>query len=359
MSELAAHFEKRYRGGATIAADINHPANRFCVLVLFGPSGSGKTTILRCLAGLETPTSGTVRFGNEAWFDSQARVNLRPQQRGVGYLFQQYALFPHLTVRQNVDFAVRRDGKDAARRTDEMLHRFELTQIESRLPGQISGGQQQRVALARTLACRPRLLLLDEPLSSLDQGLREEVRGQLRTWLSEFGVPTIVVTHDRVDAIALGERIAVLSDGRILQQGPIQDVFSSPADRTVAEIVGVETIVEGRVVQGNDELICLDVHGVNLWAPARHVGGERALVCIRGEDVAFSREAEGTATYRNRLKGTIRAVTPEGPLVRLQIDCGFPLTALITKPACVELGLKPGDNGLALIKATAIHVMPI
>jgi len=357
MNQLVARFEKRFRGGATVAAELQQPIDQFSVLVLFGPSGSGKSTILRCLAGLERPDDGTIQFGGQRWFDSRSRENLPPQQRGVGYLFQQYALFPHLTVRQNVAFGMRADADATGQRVEELLEKFGLAGLEQRLPSQLSGGQQQRVALARTLACRPRLLLLDEPLSSLDQTLREEVRSQLRSWLSAFSIPTILVTHDRIDAMALGDQIAVLSNGRILQQGALQDVFSNPINETTARIVGVETILEGQILERAEELVRLDVHGVMLWATGRHAAGPRALACIRGEDVVFSRSDDGASSVRNRLHGRIVSLTPEGPLVRVSIDCGFPLTALITKPACADLNLKIGDAGFALVKATAIHVL--
>ena len=357
MNRLAARFEKRFRGGARVAAQFEQPIDAFSVLVLFGPSGSGKTTILRCLAGLERPEEGEIRCGHQTWFDSTARIHWRPQQRGVGYLFQQYALFPHLTVRENIAFGMHTNDREAGERVDELIERFDLVGLDRRLPRQISGGQQQRVALARTLACRPRLLLLDEPLSSLDQTLREAVRGQLRGWLSTFAVPTILVTHDRTDAMALGDQIVVLAEGRVLQRGAIDQVFSNPADETVARIVGVETIVAAQIVEQVEEMVCLSIQGVKLWAAAQPVTGARVLVCIRGEDVIISRELDGASSVRNRLKGRIVSVTPEGPLVRVVIDCGFRLTALVTKPASAELALKVDDQVTALIKATAIHVM--
>jgi len=356
MSQLVARFEKRFRAGATIAADLAHPLDSFSVLVLFGPSGSGKTTVLRTIAGLETPEQGTIRFGGKSWFDAATRTNLPPQARGVGYLFQQYALFPHLTVQENIAFGMNGDRAAAAVRARELAAKFDLEGLEHRLPAQISGGQQQRVALARTLACCPRLLLLDEPLSALDQTLREGVRTRLRGWLADAAVPTVLVTHDRLDALALGDRVAILDDGRVVQQGPVEEVFSNPSSETVARIVGVETIVRGRIVERDGDVMCVDVRGVRLWAVNKSDVDAQVMVCIRGEDVAFSREPAGESTIRNRLPGRITAITPEGPLVRVVIDCGFPITALVTRPASAELGLKTGDTGTAMIKATAIHV---
>jgi molybdate transport system ATP-binding protein len=357
MNQLVARFSRQFRGAARIDGRLDIPAQGFSVLVLFGPSGSGKTTILRCLAGLDVPEEGSIRFGDETWFDAESRTNLSPQQRSVGYLFQQYALFPHLTVRGNIAFGIKGDTVTARQRVAQLLDRFELAGLDDRYAHQLSGGQQQRVALARTLACEPRLLLLDEPLSSLDQALGEEVRGQLRDWLAAFGVPTILVTHDRADAMALGDNIVVLSEGRVLQQGPIQEVFAAPANLAVARIVGVETILPGRVVQRSDELVGVDINGVLVWGTARHVAGDRVLACIRGEDVMLSRAPLASGSVRNQLPAKVATLTDEGPLVRVGLDCGFRITALITRPACQELGLRPGDSSYALVKATAVHVI--
>jgi molybdate transport system ATP-binding protein len=357
MTRLTGRFVRRFSAGPRIEGEIDLPVGEFSVLVLFGPSGSGKTTVLRCLAGLDTPQEGTIRWEDEIWCDATRGVSLAPQRRAIGYLFQQHALFPHRTVWQNVCYGVARKGTDDEERLRGLLERLGLSGLEQRYPKQLSGGQQQRVALARTLACRPRLLLLDEPLSTLDQGLREEVRSQLRNWLTEFALPTVLVTHDRIDAMALGDRIAVMSEGRIVQQGSIEEVFSRPFNDVVARIVGVESVVEGRLMECVDGLACFDVQGTRVWAPAGPMATGRALLCIRGEDVAFMRTQEGTSSIRNRLRGVVTSLTSEGPLVRLGIDCGFPLTALITKPACAELGLRVGEVGVAMIKATAIHVI--
>jgi molybdate transport system ATP-binding protein len=212
MSEqLVARFEKRFAGGPTIAAELAAPADRFSITVLFGPSGCGKTTILRCLAGLERPDSGTIAMASDVWFDAAKRISLTPQQRDVGFLFQEYALFPHLTVAGNVGYALRKLA--AAQRTrlvDEMLARFDLTGLGQRYPRQISGGQQQRVALARALVRRPQLLLLDEPLSALDGPLREQMRQEMRQWLAAFAIPVVLVTHERLEATSLADQIVEL-----------------------------------------------------------------------------------------------------------------------------------------------------
>lgn len=209
--DLVARFEKRYASGTTISCELQMPANGFSVTVLFGPSGCGKSTFLRCLAGLERPEQGRIEFAGECWFDSNQRIHMSPQQRDVGFLFQDYALFPHLTVAANIAYGLQA-LPDAVQQkiTTEIMIRFQLQGLAQRFPKQISGGQQQRVALARALARKPRLLLLDEPLSSLDEDLRENLRNQLRVMLSDFNVPVVLVTHDRREANALSDRIVTM-----------------------------------------------------------------------------------------------------------------------------------------------------
>jgi molybdate transport system ATP-binding protein len=239
---LDADFERRFDRGPTIQATLRQSVATFSVTALVGPSGCGKTTILRSLAGLDAPAAGRIAFGEELWFDAQRRIHQPPQQRGIGYLFQEYALFPHLTVFENVAFGLRR-GEGASHasnvnRVRELLDILRLAGLEARHPHQLSGGQQQRIALARTVAPRPRLLLLDEPLSALDAPTRAELRDELRRLLTAWAIPTIIVTHDAAEVIAFADHVAVLCDGRIRQQGPVAEVFQKPADAEVARIIG-------------------------------------------------------------------------------------------------------------------------
>lgn len=210
-AEIRANFALDYRRGPTISADVRLPLDRFTITVLFGPSGCGKTTILRCFAGLERPSRGQItchgRFGNEVWFDAATRTHLTPQQRDIGYLFQDYALFPHRTVTQNIAFGLMSlTASERGDRVTNLLRALDLNGLEQRFPHQISGGQQQRVALARVLARRPRLLLLDEPLSAIDNRLRQQLRAELREILAAFAIPTLLVTHDPVEAEQLGNQ---------------------------------------------------------------------------------------------------------------------------------------------------------
>ncbi len=225
--ELLAQFEMRYPSGATVHGELRLPMDQFSITVLFGPSGCGKTTILRCLAGLQRPLRGVIRLGSETWFDADTKICRSPQERDIGFLFQEYALFPHLTVVQNIGYGLNHlAAVPRQRRIDEMLGALNLAGLEARYPHQISGGQQQRVALARVLARRPRLLLLDEPLSAIDDSLRAQLRLELRRVLTEFGIPVVLVTHDPVEAKQLAHRVVVLSDGRVTKAGTIDEVGS-------------------------------------------------------------------------------------------------------------------------------------
>jgi molybdate transport system ATP-binding protein len=360
MSErLVADFEKRFPGGVRIAFGWDQPPGSSSVTVLFGPSGCGKTTALRCLAGLARPDAGVIRRGDEVWFDAERRIHLSPQRRGVGLLFQDYALFPHLTVAGNVGFALASLPRaERKQRVESLLTAFELTELARRYPSQVSGGQQQRVALARAFARRPRLLLLDEPLSALDGPTRDQLRPELRRQLARFGVPVVLVTHDRGEAMALADHLVVMDQGRIVQQGPVADVFSRPAGLAVARIVGTETVHPGEVVGVADGLATVQVGearvvGVAPDAPVRDV-----FVCVRGEDVVLQRGAGGESSPRNRLNAVVGSLTWEGPLVRVGLDCGFPLVALVTRPACTDLVLSVGDHVTALLKAPAVHLIP-
>jgi molybdate transport system ATP-binding protein len=356
---LEARFEKRFAGSAAIHCDWQKPAGQSSVSVMFGPSGCGKTTTLRCLAGLDRPESGSIHHEGEVWFDAAHGKQLRPQERGVGFLFQEYALFPHLTVSRNIAYGLQTVPVGARNaRVAALLAMFRIEGLGDRYPRQLSGGQQQRVALARTVAVRPRLLLLDEPLSALDGRTRDEIRPELRRLLATLGIPVLLVTHDRVEAMALGDHVIVLDQGKILQQGPIAEVFGRPADLATASIVGVETVVVGKIVTVENGLATVAVGSVLLTAVAPSEPTAQVSVCIRGEDVVLQTSgASESISPRNRLDAAVLGWQLEGPLVRVQLDCGFPMTALVTRPAWEELGLREGDRVLALIKAPAIHLI--
>src|SRR5258705_2396736 len=220
---LHIRIQKRFPSGAVLnLADLQIPfaGSTSLITAVFGPSGAGKTTLLRCLAGLEHPDSGSIQFGNETWLDHNQSVCLAPQQRNIGFLSQDYALFPHLTVEQNVAYGLRRSApSERNSRVAELLGLLALSGFEHRYPRELSGGEQQRVALARSVAPRPRLLLLDEPLSALDAPTRTRLRGELRRLLLQLGIPALVVTHERLEALAIADHLVVLDAGTVLQNG--------------------------------------------------------------------------------------------------------------------------------------------
>jgi molybdate transport system ATP-binding protein len=263
MARLEVRIARRLPG---FALDADWAAGDG-VVALFGPSGAGKTLTLQCLAGLVTPDSGRIVVDGRVFFDAAARVNLPPQQRRIGYVFQGYALFPHLTVAGNVGFGLRdRPRAEREARVGEVLGRLGLAGLEARRPHELSGGQRQRAALGRALAIDPALLLLDEPLSALDAPLRATLRDELRATLRAVGTAAVVVTHDFTEAYRLGDRIVVYDAGRVVQQAPRAELLWQPASEAVARIVGLRNILHGTVVKAAPDRIQLAWRGQTLEA---------------------------------------------------------------------------------------------
>ncbi len=363
---LIADFSKIHASSFRVSCRLELPSHGRHTTVLFGPSGCGKTTVLRCLAGLEQPDSGTIRWNDEDWLDVAQKRVMTPQSRRVGMLFQDGALFPHLSIGDNIGFGLPRMASgERNERIRNLLQRFQIAELIDRLPLEVSGGQRQRVALARALAVRPRLLLLDEPLSSLDAMLREQMRHELRGILSECNIPTVLVTHDRAEAIALADHLVIMSRGTILQQGTWQYVFSNPLDLEVARMVGVETIVEGQIV-GVDAtgLAKVQIGEITLTSMLPHGGSASdsicgpVHVCLKAEDFVLLRQRVEHSSVRNQLPAVVESIQPEGALVRIVLQGGFRWTVLITKSALEEMQLRPGESVVAAIKAPAIHLIP-
>lgn len=358
-SEMIVEISKSFPGRLTIDASFLMVLDPPTVLILFGPSGSGKTTILRCLAGLEWPDQGAIRFRDQTWVETQSGIGLPPQRRQIGFMSQDYALFPTHSVEGNIEFGLSALGvAERRQRVAEVISLLQLQGTEHLKPNQLSGGQQQRVALARAVARRPQLLLLDEPLSALDVPTRSKLCGELRSLLKQLAIPSVVVTHDWAEALALGDQMAVISEGRVLQVGVPQEVFSRPLNAAVARIVGIETVVQGRIVDSSRDLVTVDVAGAKLLALAPEEPMPDVFVCIRAEDVVLEAPRVGATSARNHLAGTVCEVTAMGALVRVGIDCGFPLSALVTRSAVEDLHLSPGASVVAVIKAGAVHLVP-
>jgi iron(III) transport system ATP-binding protein len=265
-------------------------------VALLGPSGSGKTTLLRAIAGLEQPLSGTITVGGRVFFDAVRRITLPPEDRGLGLVFQSYALWPHRTVFENVAAGLRLRGissEDIKARVKKVLGQIGLEDLASRLPRQLSGGQQQRVAIARALVYEPPVILLDEPLSNLDAKLREEARGFLRSLITTLGLSAIHITHDQAEAMALADRIVLLQDGEIVQDGSPTTLYNEPATLFAAEFMGSNNRVEGKLVERQNGRATLEVFGELLtgMARTRTAIGEKAFGIIRLERVRCARTA--------------------------------------------------------------------
>ena len=326
------------------------------VLAVLGPNGAGKSTLLSVMALLERPDRGEVLFeGQPVAGDALA------YRRRMAVVFQE-ALLLDASVRENAATGLRLRSVGRAereRRVARWLARFGINHLASRSARRLSGGEAHRVALARAFALEPEVLLLDEPFSGLDQPTREALLDELAGVLSETGVSTLLVTHERQEALRLGDRLAVIIDGRIRQVGPVAEVFAAPADEEVAALVGVETVVSGRALSTGAGLVSLRLGDHVVEAVAGTPLSGEALVCLRAEDVALS-PVDGAvpSSARNRLRGVIRRIVPAGAQARVTIDCGFPLVALITRQSVEDLGLEVGAEVTAFFKASAVHLIP-
>ena len=272
MTELTVDNLHLTYGDNPILKGVSLTLNRGEVVSLLGPSGSGKTTLLRAVAGLETPHEGTIRIGDKAVFDGAARVDIPAERRDLGLVFQSYALWPHKTVFDNVAYGLklRKIGNDEVRtRVTKALDQLSLGHLGERFPHQLSGGQQQRVALARALVYNPPVILLDEPLSNLDAKLREEARAWLRELIVRMQLSALCVTHDQSEALAMSDRILLLNNGRIEQQGTPQQMYSDPVTLFTADFMGSNNKLTGRVIDVHDGTALLEGDGWKLWGTAR------------------------------------------------------------------------------------------
>lgn len=328
------------------------------VTAVFGPSGAGKTSLLELILGLRPARRAFIQLETQVLTDTARGVFVPTRARGIGYVPQDLALFPHLSVRQNLLYGLRRnDRADMRFSFEHVVEVLEIQPLVGRAVTDLSGGEKQRVALARALLAAPRWLLLDEPLASLDAPLKAKLLPFLARLRDEFRIPMLCVTHDRMEALALADEVVVLLNGQVVQTGPVLDVFNRPATADVARIVGVETLQPGVVRHVQDGMASVVVGDATLTALAPAVATGRVLVCIRGEDVVLQRTGEVTSSVRNRLPARVVGVRTEGPLVRVELDAGFALFALVTRAACAELDLRPGALVVALIKAPAIHLV--
>ena len=354
----------RYQTGSfSLNAEWNVPPGQ--VLTLFGPSGAGKTTLLRAIAGLIKPQEGHVEAGGVVVFDGATGIWVRPHQRRIGLLTQQYHLFPHLTLADNIGYGLVGLSKTLRQqRVDELVSGFRLSGLEKRRPVEISAGQQQRVALARALAPRPALVLLDEPFSSLDVELRRDLRLELRASLAEAEVPAIMVTHDIEEAITVGDSVQVIHDGKVGSAGNPLEVLGQPGQGRVARLVGVENLLELLVDSRHPmdgTLVCTggSQASLRLEVPLFDAApGDRITVGIRASDIILADSEPRGSSARNRFPGVVLDVKLRPPGYEVSLDCnGVRLRCHITGTSLNEMGIAPGSNLWAVFKASSCFLV--
>jgi molybdate transport system ATP-binding protein len=336
------------------------------LLVLFGPSGAGKSLILKMLSGIVRPDEGMVSVARNVVYDSANGVDAPIRERRIGYVFQDYALFPHMTVYGNIAYGMGRAGADPSGGVKALLGLMRLEGLEDRFPHELSGGQRQRAALARTLASGPRILLLDEPFSALDNQVREKLRNDLVNIHSLYPITTVLVTHDLEEAFMLGDRIAVVNEGRIEDLGAPEEIFYRPGTRNVARFLGVRNIFDGRVaeVEGSSVVIENPDLGRIRAVAAEGSGlkpGMEATFCIRPEEITVAVPGEGhdEAHADNVLDGVVTASAPRGPSHSVYVSVGkASIKAEVPNSVLGKLSLATGKRVRVSLKRESVWVIP-
>jgi molybdate transport system ATP-binding protein len=326
-------------------------------LVLAGPSGAGKTTVLRAAAGLLRPERGRVSCGGEDWLDTERGIDVPPERRRCGYLFQEYALFPHMTALENVAYGLHElPRSERRRRADALLERFGVTHLADVRPRTWSGGERQRVALARALARGPRVLLLDEPLSALDARTRAHAGRELGELLRAAAVPVLLVTHDFTEAALLGDRVGVINNGRLVQVGTPSELAASPGSAFVADLTGA-VVLTGTAHAGAEGLTLVELDGGGTVASADTAEGRVAAIVYPWEIAIEPGIGERHGSQQNRLAAEVTSLTEIGNRVRLGLAAPQALTAEITLASAHQLGLQPGARVTATWKAAATKLV--
>jgi molybdenum ABC transporter ATP-binding protein len=326
--------------------------------VVIGPSGCGKTTTLNLIAGLMTPDGGRIALGDRVLWDGGAGVDVPAEKRKVGYVFQDFALFPHMTVAENLAYGLKsrkRANAQVQARVGEALKLLGIEHLRDRRPGALSGGERQRVALGRAVACEAELLLLDEPLGSLDAQTRNHVRGELRRLLQVVGRIAIMVTHDYVDALTFGDCICVMDRGRVVQLGDRRELLRHPKSRFVADLTGVN-FFEGTISSSRQQgLAEIWVGETCLYAACDHEEMGDTLVTFFPSDVTLSREPLPSSA-RNVFRCRVQEIIHMGDKVRVALNGVLPMCAEVTAGSLEGLGIGEGDTVFASVKATAVKI---
>lgn len=328
------------------------------VTAFLGASGSGKSTLLNCISGILSPDDGRIVFGDEALYASDAKINMPPEKRRFGYVFQEGHLFPHLTVGQNIHYGQPRNLRKNPNSIFRLLEILEISELLQRYPKQLSGGQRQRVAIARALAMEPRLLLMDEPLASLDSGLKNRIIPYLHHIKNAFEIPILYVTHAISEAMALADEAFLLSDGRITANGEPYQLLTIPSALPIANLAGVENILSLPIANSDEHrgVTELEIGSQRLIIPYIDMKiGKEVPIAIRAEDIIISLEPNLPISARNILKGTIDAIDNQ-TLLSIHVE-GFHLSVKITHEAREQLQLCKGKEVYCVIKANAVNLL--
>jgi molybdate transport system ATP-binding protein len=335
--------------------------------ILFGSSGAGKTTLLDCVAGVLTPDVGRIAVEEHLWFDAAKRIHVPAAKRRLGYVFQSLALFPHMTVEQNVAYGLAKlRRKEQITRTSTILEEFHISRLAKRKAQEISGGESQRVALARTLVTDPAVLLLDEPLAALDAPSKSKIIDDLRAWNQRHSIPILYVTHSREEVFALGERVVVLDHGHIVAQGTPHEVMNAPLQETVAQLAGFENVFDAVVEEVHPErgtMRCRlsgarENRSVLVETPlVRAQVGSVLRIGIRAGDILLATSVPQGLSARNVIGGTITAVEQRDVIVSTRVECGLEMEVHLTLAARDSLGLERGREVWLVIKTHSCHLM--
>src|SRR5262252_712265 len=372
---LTTQSDRNLRLGCSVRKLYSAKANDFLLdvafeasagfTILFGASGAGKTTLLDCIAGLTAPDSGRIAIGDRALFDSSPGINIPLSRRRIGYVLQSLALFPHMTVTQNVAYGLAHfSDTERKQRTTSILETFHIAHLARRSAREISGGEAQRVALARTLVTEPEILLLDEPLAAIDRPTKSQIIDDLREWNRTHRVPILYVTHSREEVFALGERVLVLDSGRILDQGIPHDVLSAPQMETIAQLAGFENIFDAVVETVRPERgtmtcrIAGEAGGIVLETPLVRGGvGSTLRVGIRAGDILLATSPPTGLSARNVIPGRIQSLEQRDVIVSARVKCRVEVEVHLTLAARDSLELKPGKEVWLVIKTHSCHLM--
>ena len=363
QNSLTLHLHKHFsNAGRDFTLDVGFTVAPG-ITIVFGPSGAGKTTLLDCIAGLTYPDSGKVSIDDRVLFDHAHATSLPVQSRKLGYVFQDLALFPHFTVRKNVEYGLVDVGKSERRqKSDAILESFRIDHLRDRKPAEISGGERQRVALARALATDPCALLLDEPLAALDAATKSKIIDDLRAWNTAHAIPILYITHNREEVFALGDRVLVLENGHIIADGTPHEVMAAPRRESLAHLVGFENIFHAVVTAAHEDrgtMTCrIADSNVELETPlVRAETGSTLIVGIRAGDILLATVQPAGLSARNVIPGRLLSLEQRDVIVVVRVNCGAEMEVHLTLAARDSLQLQPGREVWLIVKTHSCHLM--